>query len=111
MGKEHQLIRRMLLGTKSGVVAWKNTALEATFQTVIGGVVIRISSDDPRDVQASVKLCLYRDEDLIATWPPFLNERPQESRLAMLELFCEARRKVFRVDQVLDELLIALDSS
>ncbi len=118
MRKENQLIRKMLLGTKSGVVAWENTVLEATFQTVIGGIVIRISSDfkvngvtDPPQA-SEVKLYLYKDEDIIAIWPPFVEERSSdtgcEPALELVELFCEARRKVFRVDQVLDELLAAL---
>lgn len=117
MEKYNEIILKLTLKTMKGVVAWEKTGKKDGFQVKIGNNLVTISCCDSLKIASLVG---GKDEDIQmgklsivnSKGEPIANYERKKGELGfeqMKQLFVTIRRKINRVDEILDEILKELE--
>ncbi len=117
--KYEAIISKLLNATEKGSVAWEKTSSNDEFQVKLGSNAVSISHYDPSDwisnlvignngatKRESCSLSIINSEGLIIDNETI--EKGDHGYDRLKSLYDEARRKYFKVDEALDDILETL---
>lgn len=116
--KYETLVKKLIEATEKGTVEWEKTSANNEFQTKLGNSAVSVSFYDPEDFTSIFSIDNESDKrkyyclSLINSEGKMIDcEIKHQNEVGyerLKDLHSEARRKFFKVDETLDEILKTL---